>query len=226
MKLLDEQKLAWSPTVANCRMNRERNSSGINSYEQELKFKPEAFLQERIEETGTASWLDLCCGHGKALAQAAEYLYKKSLQDHVKLVGVDLIGDFIEIDPSIKNLRFERGTVTEMKRKESYDLVTCVHGFHYLGDKLKVIEAVVSSLKPNGRFIANLDVNNIAIKGRDAIRLKTLFEQNGLSYSSRTKLLTKTGPSNIHFGLQYLGADDGHGPNYTGQDSVTSYYSL
>ncbi len=35
MHLLPEDKLQWSPIVANSRMNRERNSSGINSYEQD-----------------------------------------------------------------------------------------------------------------------------------------------------------------------------------------------
>ena len=96
MKLIPENKLIWSPVVANSRMNRERNASGINSYEQEFKFKPEEFLRERIERFGKASWLDLCCGYGKAMNQVAEYFIGQNLQDNIRFTGVDLVGDFIQ----------------------------------------------------------------------------------------------------------------------------------
>ena len=33
------------------------------------------------------------------------------------------------------------------------------------------------------------------------------------------------GPAEIDFDLLYLGADDTSGPNYSGQDAVTSHYS-
>ncbi len=51
MKLLTESELIWSPIVANNRMNRKRRASGINSYEKELKFKPETFLDNCFEQT-------------------------------------------------------------------------------------------------------------------------------------------------------------------------------
>ena len=81
MQLLSEDKLVWSPIVANSGMNRERNSSGINSYEKELKFKPEVYLESKIKECGQSSWLDLCCGEGKALIQTAHYFHDIGLQE-------------------------------------------------------------------------------------------------------------------------------------------------
>jgi ABC-type uncharacterized transport system involved in gliding motility auxiliary subunit len=96
---------------------------------------------------------------------------------------------------------------------------------HYLGDKLKVIETAVEALNPHGLFIANIDLNNIVIQGKDTrAYLKDLFKQYGINYNSRRKLLSRTGAAAIKFDVKYLGADDNYGPNYTGQDSVTSYY--
>ena len=85
MKLLPENELIWSWVVANSKMNRERNASGINSYEQELGFKPEIFLEKRVGETGVVKWLDLCCGEGKALIQTAAYLAENGLQEKAML---------------------------------------------------------------------------------------------------------------------------------------------
>lgn len=226
MKLLPENNLIWSPVVANSRMNRERNSSGINSYEQEFKFKPESFLEEKITQFGKASWLDLCCGHGKALIQTADYFHKKKLQDRIKLKGVDLIGDFM-VPASAASIKFESKSVTEFVSQEKHDLITCVHGLHYLGDKLKVIQTAANLLNSSGLFIANLDLNNIVINGADTNSfLKGLFREKGLNYNPKTKLLKRIDAANIHFALKYLGADDSCGPNYTGQESVTSYYSV
>jgi SAM-dependent methyltransferase len=222
MKLIPENKLIWSPVVANSRMNRERNASGINSYEQEFKFKPEEFLQERIERFGKASWLDLCCGYGKAMNQVAEYFMEKNLQDSIRFTGVDLVGDFIDTALPGPFIVFETGSVIDFEANQKYDLITSVHGLHYLGDKLKVIANAVSFLCKTGLFIANLDAANIVIKGLDT---KKLLRENGLDYNARTKILQRTGPTDIRFDLQYLGADDTIGPNYTGQESVNSYYA-
>jgi SAM-dependent methyltransferase len=222
MKLIPENKLIWSRVVANSQMNRERNASGINSYEQEFKFKPEEFLQEIIERFGKASWLDLCCGYGKAMNQVAEYFIEKNLQDCIRFTGVDLVGDFIEPAISKPFIVFESGSVTDFETKEKFDLITSVHGLHYVGDKLKVISNAASFLNESGLFIANLDAANIVVKDLDT---KKLLRENGLNYNARTKIIQHTGVSVIRFDLQYLGADDTIGPNYTGQESVNSYYS-
>ncbi|OQP46210.1 methyltransferase domain-containing protein [Niastella populi] len=225
MQLLSEEKLVWSPTVANSRMNRERNSSGINSYEQELKFKPEEFLLSKIKELGNASWIDICCGQGKALIQTSNYFYKLGLQDNVLLEGIDLVEGFSFSDNETGPVKFQSQSVINWIPSREYDLITCVHGIHYIGDKLKVIEILLNSLTSTGLFIANLDLNNIAIKSTKSNSfLKNLFLKKGITYDSRKKLLSRTGKIKISFDLVYLGADDNYGPNYTGQDSVTSYY--
>ena len=227
MKLLPEDKLIWSPIVVNSRMNRERNASGINSYEKEFKFKPEDYLSSKITETGSASWLDLCCGHGKALIQTAVYFDQRGQQNQVKLKGIDLVNTFLAVDKHITCLEFGTKSLTDWMPDQTYDLITCVHGLHYLGDKLKIIEASVDSLKPSGLFIANLDLDNIVIQGTNSTSyLKNSFKKNGLVYQSRLKLLKNIGGAAVKFGLNYLGADDEYGPNYTGQDSVTSYYFI
>ncbi len=227
MKLLPEDKLVWSPIVVNSRMNRERNSSGINSYEQEFKFKPEEFLSSKIKEFGHTAWLDLCCGHGNALIQTANYFNKLGQQDLIKLKGIDLVDTFQIIAPDIKCVKFVSESLIDWKPDQLYDLITCVHGLHYLGDKLKVIENGIRALNPFGLFIANIDLSNIVIQGKSTKSyLKDLFEQHCLAYNSRRKVLERVGNADVKFNLNYLGADDNYGPNYTGQDSVTSYYAF
>lgn len=41
-----------------------------------------------------AGWLDLCCGTGRALVQAAHQLRRDGLADRITLVGVDLVDHF------------------------------------------------------------------------------------------------------------------------------------
>lgn len=227
MQLLPEDKLIWSPIVANSRMNRERNSSGMNSYEKEFKFRPEVFLESAIEKWGHSSWLDLCCGQGNALLQTAKYFYDTGLQDKIRLKGIDLLDSFQVVDKKIACLDFETKSVVDWQPDQKYDLITCVHGLHYLGDKLKAIETAVKALNKQGIFIANLDLDNIVIEGVDSKQfLKKIFKGKELEYSGRTRIIKRIGNDNIRFGLKYIGANDKAGPNYTGQEAVTSYYAI
>lgn len=227
MPLLSEDKLIWSPIVANCRMNRERNAIGINSYEQELGFDPIAFLKERVQLAGSASWLDLCCGEGRALHQAAQYFHQLQMQNSIHLKGIDLLDTFERIEDSIHCLSFETASIVDWAPTFSYDLITCIHGLHYVGDKLKVLETIATTLKREGLFWANFDVKSININGSSKKdHLQRLFKKNGWVYNGRQKQLNRQGPATIHFGLHYLGADDQAGPNYTGQEAVCSYYSI
>jgi SAM-dependent methyltransferase len=227
MQLLSDKELAWSPVVANNRMNRERNASGINSYEKEFSFKPELFLENRILRNGKAAWLDLCCGKGNALIQAADYFAGKQLQDAISLVGIDLLDAFAVVNDTITCLRFKTTALADWQPAGNYDLITCSHGLHYIGDKLSVIEKAIAALTPDGLFIANLDLTNIRIDQPDsALYFKTVFRQLHIEYNSRKKIIQKNGQAPVQFGLPYLGADDSTGPNYTGQEAVTSYYIM
>jgi 2-polyprenyl-3-methyl-5-hydroxy-6-metoxy-1,4-benzoquinol methylase len=206
-------------------MNRKRNASGVNSYEKELKIKPEIFLEECIHKTGGVKWLDICCGEGKALIQAAEHLAAKGLQDKAFLKGIDLVDAFQSIPFGITCVDLEIKSVVDWASTEQYDLITSVHGLHYIGDKLKVLSMILESLSERGVFIANLDLNNIHLLNHDAEKyLKNIFKQNNVQYNSRTRLITCKGPRHIEFNVTYKGANDEVGPNYTGQDAVCSVY--
>ncbi len=227
MKLLPEDKLEWSPTVANSRMNRERKASGINSYDQEFSFKPEDYIQKKIGENHFAFWLDLCCGEGNAIMQTAEYCLNNSLQDRVMLHGIDLIDSFPKLDDLYNFVHFEMMSVLTYNSDKRYDLITCVHGLHYIGDKLRAIAIAINLLGEGGLFIANVDLKNIIINNESSVLiLKKAFKENNIEYNLRSKNLKKTGKEKIDFGFSFLGADDNYGPNYTGQDSVCSYYEM
>lgn len=88
-----------------------------------------------------------------------------------------------------------------------------------------MLENAIGALNSSGVFVGNLDLdNNVVEETRSVSHLKNLFNQNGLQYNARTKVLSRTGGKVINFDLKYLGADDSIGPNYTGQDAVASYY--
>src|SRR5579863_8577131 len=57
--LVDLRTLENSPTVANCRMNREREIRGTNSYAADLGFDAIQFLMERVEgrDSVATRWL-------------------------------------------------------------------------------------------------------------------------------------------------------------------------
>ncbi|WP_343668403.1 methyltransferase domain-containing protein [Chitinophaga sp.] len=216
MKLLTEAELIWSPIVANNRMNRKRVANGVNSYEKELFFNPSKYLDDCLAQRGEVKWLDLCCGEGNALIQYARGLAQ---QAGVQLKGIDLVDLFQEIPAFIGCLEFEVRSLVNWVPSEKYDLITCVHGIHYIGDKLKVLVKAIAALQPWGLFMANLDLNNI-----QGVDVKKLFALCGIEYNKRRKLLTCTGPRHIDITWTYVGADDQTGPNYTGQEAVTSFY--
>ncbi|MGO4290702.1 class I SAM-dependent methyltransferase [Chitinophaga sp. RAB17] len=224
MSLLPEKDLIWSAVVANSSMNRDRNASGINSYEKEFKFIPARFLEQKVRENGCASWLDLCCGSGLALIQTHTDLTRKGLQQQVQLKGIDLLDTFPPEAENLEGLTLEVRSVVDWQPDRSYDLITCSHGLHYLGDKLKVIAMACSALTANGYFVAHLDLQNIILP--ENILWKKLWKEQGLQYNSRTRIISRTGTLVFNLGLQYLGADDQAGPNYTGQGAVNAYYDL
>src|SRR5262245_57397582 len=111
-------------------MNRERQLAGVNSYTRELGFDP----ADRPASGTSASWLDLCCGSGRALTQAAA-----RLSEGVCLVGVDLVDAFV---PPVPGVSLVSASITTWVPDRAFDLITCVHGLHYVGDKLSVLSRV------------------------------------------------------------------------------------
>ena len=101
--LLTDDELERSAVVANCRMNRERGLTGSNGYDRNIGFDPLDELRRRASESRPAAWLDLCCGSGKALIEAARIVHDEGLG--VAIVGVDLVGMFLRPDPELTGLR-------------------------------------------------------------------------------------------------------------------------
>lgn len=223
MKLLDDATLAQSSVVANCCMNRGRPLLGSGGYAKELGFDPLARLRERLQAGENAAWLDLCCGEGRALREAAQLLHEEGIGQRVRIVGVDLVSPRGEVkEPA---LTFVAASLAEWQPAERFDLVTCVHGLHYLGDKLKLLARAVSWLAAEGLFAAHLDLSNIRLPEASSNRtLLAMLRQQGFQYDRRRKLVTAGPSSTADFRLEYLGADDTAGSNYTGQPAVTSHY--
>ena len=209
--LLDSEALERSSVVANNAMNRERNLAGPNSYEQDLGFNPLDLLRP------PAAWLDLCCGSGRALIQAAA--------PGLTLTGVDLVDYFAPHDTTVT---FVAASLREWEPAQEFDLITCVHGLHYVGDKLDALTRALRWLRPGGRFAGHLDLANL--KQRDGVSLsatvRTRLRRAGVGYDSRRRLVTCDGPRALDLGLRYLGADDRAGPNCTGQPAVDSYFAV
>ncbi|MFL6073102.1 MAG: class I SAM-dependent methyltransferase [Mycobacteriales bacterium] len=219
--LLDDAALAASAVVANCAMNRERQLTGVNSYRKELGFDPSGVV------AAGGGWLDLCCGTGRALIQAAERLRGRGVAvAPASLVGVDLVPAFDPVPEPLPGLELVCAPVTGWAPDRRFDLVTCVHGLHYVGDKLGVLARAAGWLTGGGRFVADLDLDSVRLAdGRPAgRRLVSLLRAAGFRYDPRRRRIDRTGPGEVDLPYAYLGADPRAGPNYTGQPAVRSYY--
>ena len=224
MNLLGDDELERSAVVANCRMNRERGLSGSNGYDRELGLDLLDFLRERLSPGRPAAWLDLCCGSGKALIEAATIIRAEGLD--IEIVGVDLVGMFRRPYPSLTCLRLVEASLTTWQPDRAFDLITCVHGLHYVGDKLGLVARAASWLADDGVFMASLGLTNTKLAdGRAAGRVVTAdLRRAGLGYDRRKRLVVCRGRRVVNLTYRYLGADDRAGPNYTGQPAVDSYY--
>ncbi|HVX15330.1 MAG TPA: class I SAM-dependent methyltransferase [Pirellulales bacterium] len=225
MKRLNDGELERSWTVANSAMNRDRGLRGPSSDEKELGFSPLEVLHPRLDAGREAAWLDLACGNGRALREAAEGLNEGSSARPI-LVGVDLVATWPYLPPELRLVSYHAASLHQWRPDRTFDLVTCVHGLHYVGDKLGLIERSVGWLSAEGRLAAHLDLANLRFDdGRPMNRaVLARFRDLCLTYDRRRRLLMADGPRPIDFGWQHLGADDEAGPNATGQRSVNSYY--
>lgn len=218
----DDQKLEQSPVVANCCMNRERDLSGTNGYDVEIGFHPLNFLCDKVASNGKAQWLDLCCGTGKALIQAATIIERDGIP--IDIVGVDLVGMFAT--NRSRSLSLIEASLSTWSPEKSFDLITCIHGLHYIGDKLGLISRACSWLSKEGLFVANLDTGNLRLNpggSSNRIFAKEL-RQAGVEYLTTKRLIRCQGHRGLALPFDYVGADDEAGPNYTKQPVVHSYY--
>ena len=224
MKLIGDDELERSAVVANCWINRERNFLGSNGYERELGFDPLTHLKEKIVTDCPVAWLDLCCGTGKALIQTAEIIQSEQLS--VQIVGVDLVALFERPDPALTCLWLVEASLGSWRLNLPFDLITCVHGLHYIGDKLGLIARAASWLVEDGLFVANLDLHNLKISEGGTLprRVASELRRAGMEYDRSRRLVTCQGRRAVKLPYRYLGADDQVEPNCTGQPAVDSYY--
>jgi SAM-dependent methyltransferase len=153
-RLQNDAALERSETVANNRMNRERGLYGNNSYTKDLGIDPLRFLSDRLASQERISWLDLCCGSGRALIEAGLVLQGQEWDGRFSLHGVDLIPMFAPLPPTLPCVHLEETSLATWRPDAEYDLITCVHGLHYIGDKLGLIQRAITWLKPDGLFVA------------------------------------------------------------------------
>lgn len=219
--MLSDEELSQSPVVANCRMNRERSLYGSNGYARDLKYDPLVVLREAVRRHGEAAWLDLCCGTATAIVEATDVAERERLP--IEITGVDLAGLFVS--HSSAQLKLHQADLGRWRPNRQFDLITCVHGLHYIGDKLGLIERAASWLLPDGRFTAHLDMANVRLQdGRSGRVVAQALRRLGFQYSFRNRILELRTVCPGTLGYRYLGADDAAGPNYTGQPAVHSWY--
>ncbi len=232
--LVAEDVLVGSSVVANNAMNRERQLTGVNSYHRELGLHPLDWLRARMVDTAdsaagapatTLRWLDLCCGRGRALLQADDRLRAAGIRDRFDLMGVDLV-DAFDVVPQGAPVTFVTASIVTWQPPDPVDLITCVHGLHYVGDKLGVIVRAAGALTENGLFIADFDASSVRRRdGRAMGRILTAaLRDGGFDYDARRRLIRCQGRREANLPFAYLGADDRAGPNYTNQPAVHSYY--
>lgn len=139
-------------------------------------------------------------------------------------MGVDLV-DFFDGHEELPNLRLFTSSVAGFHPDRTFDLITCVHGLHYVGDKLGLLTRALAWLAPDGLFAANFDLSNVKIEGGSTEgEIVRVLAAGGIDYHVRRRMLSRRGPTIIDFPFRYIGADDHAGPNYTGQPAVNSHY--
>ncbi|TDC86480.1 methyltransferase domain-containing protein [Actinomadura sp. 7K507] len=225
MWLLGDDALERSTVVANCAMNRERSLSGSNGYGRELGLDVMAELTDRGARSACVRWLDLCCGSGRALSEAVRLAADGARGARVEIVGLDLVDHFVA-DSVPPELQLVTGSVTEWVPDGRFDLITCVHGLHYVGDKLGTLARAAGWLAEDGLLIANFDVHSVRrADGTPVGRgLTAELRRQGFAYDASRRRISRHGPGEIRLPYRYLGADDKAGPNYTGQSAVHSFY--
>lgn len=140
------------------------------------------------------------------------------------ITGIDLVDAFAA--RSTLNLDLIEASVSSWEPDRQFDVITSVHGLHYVGDKLGLVTRCISWLKPTGLFAASFDAAGVLVEGWSSARIASVLTEAGLEYDARRKLLRGKGHALRSLPFRYLGADAEAGPNYTGQPAVGSHYAM
>ena len=228
MIMLGADDLLSSPIVANATMNRGRGLSGVNSYERDLRFSITDFLAERVRERGEAVWYDACCGQGRALVEAGRQFAAARWSGPVQITGVDLVPMFTP--EKAPNVSLRAADVAAFTLERPADLITCVHGLHYLGDKLGFLQNAYAMLAPGGLLLGHLDTSNVlaADSGLPIWRQAARYAaKNSAVLELRDHMLrVQRTDAPLDFGVTYQGGTISKQPNYTGITVVDSWYTM
>lgn len=224
--MLELSELDTSDVVANNSMNRERQLTGSNGYETDLRFNLVEYISHRLQQYERVVWVDLCCGEGRALLEAGQCFHKEGEQGRLRIIGVDLVSYFARWPHSLGWIERIVSPLREWSPTDPCDLITCVHGLHYVGDKLRVLQQCGRWLRENGIFMGNLDLANLrhARGTRLSRSLTQWWKDTNITYHARDRILRIDGYSEWCPPCEFVGARDDAGPNYTGQPAVNSFY--
>ena len=162
------------------------------------------------------------------MIQSAKFIKENKHENKIGLEGIDLVSYFSEYSAYEGILRLIQMNLENWTPNKKYDLVTIVHGLHYIGDKISLLEKVSNALNQDGKLLGNFSLENVRIQGvKDSEKmLRKIFKESGIVYNSRTKMIEITESISLSSKFKYLGADDQVGPNYTGQPVVDSVYEF
>jgi len=225
--MLTPTQILTSHIVANSTMNRSRGLSGVNSYTKDLRFEVLSHLLERHKANGSVVWYDVCCGEAHALSQAATELSDRGIRDGVKIIGADLVMSDPSDQSDQSNVTLIEGDVSTLLPTQKADLITCVHGLHYIGDKLGLLTHLSGMLAEGGIFIGNIDPANIRIQGAVSNGWANIAKAAGIHKTHlvyKDHILKIVQPGRIGFNLVYKGATASEKPNYTGITVMDSWY--
>ena len=126
----------------------------------------------------------------------------------VRIIGVDLVGMFTpEQAPSVTLIAADVAAFTP---DQPADLITCVHGLHYLGDKLGFLQDAYAMLAPDGLFLGHLDAHNIQAteSGLPVWRRAARHAaKSGVTLELKSHVLrVKRTEASLNFGVTYQGA--------------------
>ncbi len=229
-----------SDIVVNAAMNRGRGFTGVNSYTRDLRqFDIAAFLQKQAADnpSRTVRWLDVCCGEGRALTEAAQIWSRTTWGKRLEIIGLDL---WDNLPPSQKlpdgpMLSFAAGDVANWIPDAPLDLITCIHGLHYLPDKLGFLERAYSWLRAEGGlFLGHLDKANMLDERNERPNLWSAVlrraRQQRIDIQLTRHLLrmnrTPGSPNTFTFGASFAGRTVSPKPNFSGMTVVDSWYRL
>jgi SAM-dependent methyltransferase len=227
-------------------MNRERGLHGVNSYTRELGFDALAWLMSCAEAHGQAAWLDVCCGEGRALSAAAQALRESHSPLNIHLAGVDLvapgsygarapgslptpsIGNKGPAKPSAVQLEFIEADIDSYMPSGAFDLITCVHGLHYLADKLGFLERAYGWLTAGGILVGHLDPANVRSDTMPRSFWPTASRHarhQGAEVGLKShRLRIERNACVLDFGAEHVGAGPSETANYTGIAVIDSWY--